>query len=188
MAMVSAVSICNIALAQLGANPIHSLNDAGTEAALCNTFYEQLVRAYLDKHPWNFAIRRIELPPDVETPLYQYKYQFTLPADCLRILTVDGDQKYNAEGRRIVTNKSTCFLKYVAEVTDTSQWSQGFIEVLTAAMTLRLAYPITKSADQVSLAQQNLQLALQSALAIDASEDISDDFGPDASSFIAVRF
>lgn len=188
MATTSAVSICNVALLQLGAKPIHSLDDDGAYAALCKTFYDQLARAYLDKHPWNFAIRRIELPPDVDKPLYGYDYQFTLPADCLRILTVDGAQKYAAEGRKIVTNKSTCFVKYLSNVTDVSQWSEGFIEVLIAALTLRLAYPITKSADQVNLASQNLQIALMNAQAIDASEDISDDFGPYESSFLSVRF
>lgn len=188
MAVTSSVSICNIALAQIGANPIHSLTDGSVEAGFCSAFYDQLVEAYLNKHAWNFAVRRMELPPDVDVPLYGFDHQFTLPADCLRVLTVNGDPRYNVEGRRIVTNSSNCFIKYVARVTDTSQWSQGFIEVVIAALTLRLAYPITKSSDQVALASQNLQISLMNALAIDASEDISDDFGPFQSSFISARY
>lgn len=188
MATTSAVSICNNALAQLGANAIHSLRDESIEAALCATFYEQARTSCLEKHPWNFAIRRIELPPDAAKPLYQYTHSFTLPADCLRILTVDGDPKYSSEGRKIVTNKNTCLLKYVADVTDSSTWSQGFVDYLIARMRSDLAFPITKSGDQQQLAAQMMGAALGQARLIDASEDISDDFGQFSSSFITARY
>lgn len=188
MATTSAVSICNNALAQLGANAIHSLQDESHEAAYCATFYEHARRSCLEKHAWNFAILRVELPPNAAKPLFQYTYQFTLPADCLRILTVNDDPKYNSEGRRIVTDRSTCFLKYVADVADSSTWSQGFIDFLTARMRFDLAYPITKSADQQSIAQSLMERALQQARLIDSSEDIMDDFGPYGSSLISARY
>lgn len=187
MASISAVSICNVALAQLGANPIHSLQDAQTEAVLCSTFYPQARTYCLSRHPWNFAIKRIELPADADIPLFQFKRQYTLPADCLRILTVDGDSFYKAEGRKLLSHRESCFLKYVADTEDTSLWSQGFIDYLTAKLRAQLAYPVTRDAGQVTVAEQLLVLAFTAAKGVDASEDFADDFGQFDNSFVNVR-
>ncbi len=188
MASTSAVSICNVALTQLGANQIHSLEDGGAQATSCSIFYENARLSCLARHPWNFAIRRVELPQDATGPLYQFKYQYTLPADCLRVLTLDGDPAYKAEGRKLLSDLPTCRLKYIADISDCSQWSAGFIDYLTARLRLDLAYVITKDGNQISTAKSLLDAAFAAAKVVDASEDISDNFGQFDSSLITVRF
>jgi hypothetical protein len=50
--MASEVSICNRALAMLGANTITSLQDGSTEANVCNAVYADARDAVLRSHPW----------------------------------------------------------------------------------------------------------------------------------------
>lgn len=185
---ISSVSICNTALTCLGSQPIHSLDDEGASATLCNTLFAQARTYCLTRHPWNFAIRRLELPPDVDKPLFGFTAQFTLPADCLRVLTIAGDPGYRIEGRKVLSNSSSCLIKYIADIEDVSTWSQGFTDFLTAKLRAQLAYPITKDQGQVQLAEQLALASFVIAKGIDASEDFADDFGQFDNSFVTVRF
>jgi len=187
MASISAVSICNVALSQLGEKLIHSLDDESTNAILCNMFYDSARRTALQWHAWNFAVRRIELPRDVSIPVYGFQYSYSLPADNLRLLQVDGGNDFKVEGNKILTNARTCFIKYVSDINDVSAWSQAFINVMQAAMRKDLSFPITKDTGQASLAESLYDKALKQAKLIDTSEDGATRLGSGMPSLIAVR-
>lgn len=143
---ITAISVCNTALAQLGGNLINSFTEGTTEATLCNTFWEQTRLTLLTQHPWNFAIERVELARNVGSPIFGYQYSFTLPTNCLRVLEVDLDGDYKIEGRKILTDRTTCKIKYVKDVTDVSTWSKGFVHTMTAAMRAHLAIQSPRAA------------------------------------------
>lgn len=185
---ISSISICNVALSQLGANLINSFSEGSTEAVLCNTFYEQARILLLSQHPWNFAIARIEIAPDVTAPIFHYEYQFTLPSNCIRILQVYNNDDYKIEGRKILTNTNQCFIKYVSDSTDVSTWSHGFINSLTALLHFNLSYPITKNAGEVATSRELFERAFTEARAVDASQDIEDPFLGGPGSLISARF
>lgn len=185
---ITSVSICNTALAQLGANLINSFTEGTVEATLCNTFWEQTRLTNLVKHPWNFAIERVELAQNATPPTFHYSYSYNLPTPCLRVLQVYENDDYKIEGRKILTNRKNCYLKYIKDVSDVSIWSRGFVHVMTAAMRAQLAYPITKNSQEVQLAEQLLENAWTEAKFIDASEDIEDPFGFGSNTLIEARF
>ena len=81
----SKVSICNMALSQIGAeSQIEDINEASVPARTCRLWYEQARRATLERFNWTFARRRQELalhsvPPAKVRYLYRYQY----PENCL---------------------------------------------------------------------------------------------------------
>lgn len=186
--MSSIVSICNTALTSLGANPIVSLNDGTTEALLCDSTWSQSRRAVLRLHPWNFAIKRTELAAETTAPVYDYKYSYPLPADCIRVIQVFNNQDYRVERKRIITNSETCFVKYIYDNEDIGNWEDSFIDLMSARIRLDLAYAITRSNSSVTQASALFQEKFKLAKAIDASEDIQEPFGHFDNSLIAARF
>ena len=86
--MASVVQICNGALNQLGASTILTLTEDSKNARLCNARYENVRDAVFRHHPWNCLQKRLALPADTEAPAWGFTKQFTLPADCLRLLRI----------------------------------------------------------------------------------------------------
>lgn len=187
MSTISSVTICNVALSQLGAKVIHSMDDESKNAAWCDMFYDSARRTCLQMHPWNFAIRRLELARDAATPVYGFQYQFTLPADNLRLLGVEDDNSYRVESYKILTNSKTCFISYISDVTDVSSWSQPFVNLMQAAMRKDLSFPITKDSGQEQLSEQLFDKALKLAKQVDTSENTSQRLGSGVPTLIAAR-
>ena len=60
-------SICNSALAKVGATSISSISGTDKKSVLCNLLYSKVRDKVLKAHPWNFAIKRARLAGDVDT-------------------------------------------------------------------------------------------------------------------------
>ncbi len=116
----SPVQICNAALLKLGAERINSLTENNKRARLCNERYDSLRKEVLRAHPWNFAIRRADIPKLTTKPEYEYAAEYQLPNDCLRVLETEADKsnpsgdilgpsttKFKIEGRKLLTNASS---------------------------------------------------------------------------------
>ena len=144
--MASVVDICNGALNQLGASTILSLTEDSKNARLCNARYTQVRDSLFRSHPWNCLIKRVELARDIETPSWGFSYQFTLPADCLRVLTIlNYDYDYKIEGRKIVANHGTVKIQYVSRIDDPNQYDELLRETISAALAADIAYAVTSS-------------------------------------------
>lgn len=184
----SVVGICNIALVSLGANTITSLSDGTVEAVLCDSMWDNARRAVLRLHPWNFALKRLELAPEVGTPSFDFKYTFPLPADSLRVIQVFRNPDYRVEQKKIISNTSTCFLKYVFDNQDIGSWDDSFKDLMAARMRFDLAYAITRSNTAVNTAAALYNEKLKTAKGIDASEDIQEPFGQFDNALVGVRY
>ena len=90
--MTSVVEICNSALNILGANNITALVEDSKNARLCNQRYEPLRDAVFREHTWNCLIKRVQLAQDTASPTHEYTYQYQLPSDCIRVLSLGGYQ------------------------------------------------------------------------------------------------
>lgn len=144
--MASVVDICNGALNQLGASTILSLTEDSKNARLCNARYTQVRDSVFRSHPWNCLQKRVQLAADTDTPAWGFTKQYTLPADCLRLLTIlDYDSDHKVEGRKIVTDNSTCKILYIARITDPNEYDELLRETLSAALAADIAYAITSS-------------------------------------------
>lgn len=159
----SEVSICNQALGWLGLDPIISLDDPVNTAALCKANFAPLRDALMESTDWTFAQKRIELPKSAAIPAWGYAGQFELPADCLRINYVtDSPDIYESmpmdpwvrEGSYILTQSSSCFMRYTAVSTDPKQWSEGFAQALAARLAAEIAMAATDSATHMGIMQE----------------------------------
>jgi hypothetical protein len=175
---VTPVSICSNALLMLGDNPIASFNETGDRARLASNLWDSARDYVLRKHPWNCAIKRVILSPDVTAPAFDYAYQFTLPADWLRTLSVgyEGerpDYKLEASdtGQKLLMQENVCRLRYVFRNETPTTWDASLVFVMTRVMRSLFAYPITQSGSMEQLIEQVLRESLREARAIDGSED-----------------
>jgi hypothetical protein len=111
------ISICNLALGLLGSKSI-TLNASSANHTLCTLFFDDSRDEILVQHPWNWARKRAYAVQTTD-PLFGladtvYEYQYTVPSDCLRMLTVGNDPsaKWAREGDMIITNEGALPVDY----------------------------------------------------------------------------
>ena len=193
--MAAVVQICNSALNQLGAGAITALTENSKNARLCNARYETVRDAVFRSHPWNCLIKRQQLAADSDTPAWGFTYQFTLPADCLRVLGIDShDSDYKIEGRKVLISSSAVKLIYISQITDPNEMDVLLRETISAALAADIAYSITANNQMARLFADKYALKLSEARHADASEGYNTDptLGPAdqvvAEDFITSRY
>jgi hypothetical protein len=156
--MASTVHVCNLALAKLGAKAIESLTENSKEARLCALFFESVRDDLLRAHPWNFAASRAALARLAEAPAFGFAAAFQLPADCLKVVGLNGDPRavFRIEGRRLLTDLDQARIVYTARVEDPTLFDPHFVQALAARLAAELCVPIAKSA---ALAERLWRLA-----------------------------
>tara|TARA_R100000458_G_scaffold59881_1_gene72423 strand:- start:4949 stop:5518 length:570 start_codon:yes stop_codon:yes gene_type:complete len=180
-------SISNSALVKLGAERINSLTETNRRAQLCNEQYEKVRDEVLRAHPWNFAIKRMELSQLTTTPAFEYDYEYLLPSDCLRVLELhDNTIKWSIEAdRKLLSDSATVKIKYISRVTATAEYDSLFIEALSFRLAADISYALVQSS---SLSQKLLgeyENVLSAARSIDAQEGTAPDLIDD--SFVESR-
>ena len=174
--MASVVQICNSALNQLGASSITALTENSKNARLCNERYETIRDAVFRSHPWNCLIKRVQLAKDTDTPAWGFKSQYTLPADCLRVLQIrDYASDYKIEGRKLLINEDKVFLIYSAQITDVNELDVLLRETISAGIASDISYAITSNLQVTKLMTEKYGLKLSEARHTDASEGYNTD-------------
>lgn len=143
--------LANGALALLGVDPIGTLADPVPRARVLKARYPLDRRALLELLPWRFATVRQSLPESAPAPAHRFAHAYALPADAVDIVQVgDGVTErglvWAQEGRRIVTDESAPLpVVLTLDVTDSSQFSDGFVDALSAKLAASAAYALTRS-------------------------------------------
>lgn len=191
----SIVDVCNSALQRCGSATIMNLSDNTREARACAVAYDSNRRDELRRHFWKFAIKRAVLAPDVATPASDFAYQFTLPTDCLRIVFPnDPYLDWSVEGRKILTNSSQSpfgvtsptvttsttaavklSLRYIADITDVTQWDASFYSVLSLSMAADICEVLTNSTSKRASIRDEYKDAMAEARVADAFESLPQD-------------
>ncbi|MDS6632227.1 hypothetical protein QYS46_21915 [Klebsiella michiganensis] len=131
--MASSISICSNALLALGAHPINSFDEATEHARLCSNIYPTVRNDLLRKHPWNCAVKRVVLSPSSTAPAFGFGYQFPLPGDLIRILSVGREYEdigYRVEGNRLLANQNVIYLRYLFRNEDESTWDSSLVNLV----------------------------------------------------------
>lgn len=172
------VSICNLALTELGAAnpPLTNLSDNTKAGRACNRIYLQARDQTLRDHPWNFALARASLAADTTAPLWEYTNAFPFPTGCLRIIECDTTEEWVVEGQSILTDAAAPLnIIYINSIDDPTLFDSLFVEAYAAKIAAEIAYDITASRgvanDMIALYQSKLQ----SARLVDAQESLSAD-------------
>ena len=192
----SAVSICSNALILLGDAPIDSFDDDAKRAQVVSNLYTTVRKAVLRDYPWGCCTKRVVLSPDVDQPAFDYGYQFSLPGDCIRILSIDTTSSiglgggsaagagayygaarrgwdlndYAVEGKKILANRGVVYLRYVFDNLIESTWDDLLVNAMTLAMAMRACYAITASTSLYQMLAQDYAQALKRARGADSQE------------------
>jgi hypothetical protein len=190
--MSSVVTICNLALGNLGKDSISSINEASAEARACKQFYDIVVDTAIQSYPWRWAGKTLSLAEVSNSKPNRWLYAYQRPDDCIKLLRIvdegmadympygdgikAGGHDYQIEGRTIFCDISPAYLQYTARQSDPALFPPAFVDALGMALAARIAMPITRDlrirADAVSLARQGMAAAQE----YDASEvrEVSD--------------
>jgi len=182
--MASEVSICNLALSNLGADAtIASLTEQSQEAFFCNRLYSGARDYVLRAFPWGFARHYLALS-DLGTPVGGWAYRYGYPAQCLTALEIvaagtrPGPKAIEFEialaddfsSQVILTDQEAATLIYTRQVTVPSVFSSMFIQALSWKLSTELAMPITRDAARMEAAQKMYSALVSEARARDANE------------------
>ena len=179
--MASKVEIANRALQIVGAKRIVSLTEDSRNARAINAAFESVKRAELRKHPWSFAIKRVQLAADATAPLFSRSNSFPLPSDFIRLLSPDPEVNFNdldwvIEGRSIITNSSAPLdVRYIWDVTDPNLFDTLFREVMSAKLAEQLCEEITQSNTKIATAQAFYKDVVTEAKKTNAIEKVSEE-------------
>lgn len=183
--MASVIQVANRALTKLGSARITSLSDDVKAARSISSCFEDLRDDELRAHRWQFAMKRTTLAALSDAPAFGYNYQYALPSDFLRIDMVDDrfpaaimdnyiDAEYlewTLEGNVILTDIGAPLkLRYVAQITDPTQWDENFREALASRVAMEIAEDLTQSESKKASAAKDYDRAIRQAIRINSIE------------------
>lgn len=186
--MASIVSICNLALGNLGKDSISDIDEATTEARMCRRFYSPALEALLAVHPWRFAEGRAILAEVENDRPNEWGYAYNKPVDCIAVRSIEQvttsagyipyleegspsvSWAYDYQGGRVYCNLSPVSLVYTKSVSDPSIFPPLFVDALSWHLSARLAVPLTRDQNLRQAASKTAQQASSVASAVDANE------------------
>jgi hypothetical protein len=140
------LNIANEAIALLGGQTLTDFTDNTEEARLVEQFYTSAIRQTLRDYDWAFATKRSsELTVLDDEPEFEWSYQYQLPADCIRVISVYGDPDFVIEGDVLLINESgDVYILYIYLITDISLFDSLFRRALVRRLAADMAYSLTK--------------------------------------------
>ena len=178
--MATKVSICSNALLMLGDKSINSLDEGTNRAQLASNLYDSTRDALLRSHPWNCAVKRVILAPDVAAPAFDYSAQFSLPSDWLKTLSVGPEGyevDYKHESGKLLANGTSLALRYIFRNTVEGSWDAMLVVGMELSMAASMAYAITGSASMADMMHSKLQQHMKTARSVDGQDDPAQTFG-----------
>ena len=154
MSATSPVAIINRALIKVGGSPITSLGDGSIEAIVADANYDMVRDAVTTAYEWTHAIKRFgPMNPTGTNPPGRYSYEYTLPADFLKMVFVSNDpnenfqlKEYAVESRKLLAKiGSGINIIYIGRVTDTTKFMQLFTEAFVFRLAAEFAMPLAES-------------------------------------------
>lgn len=215
--MSSEVEICNMALSNIRAGSINSLDESSLPAQVCSLKYNIIRDMLLTEIPWGFA-HKIKGLALLTTEIFNWAYAYQYPADCFKINRLVGAQEQllnsdaNVVSRAIDTqllpyrrtqvsyeifnfddnknigaNEANLRIDYVANITDPNLFSNNFILALSHLLAAEIAVPIVGVEKGRQLRSDSLQI-YKEYLATAESDDLNEQyFEPALSEFETIR-
>lgn len=176
--MSSSTQICNIALSEIGEDPILSLDENSRAARACNLVYDDIRKKVLRSHDWNFATDRVELALLTGSPSFGFDYQYQLPSDYLRLTATSWDEyadvKYKIEGNKLLINESSISIVYVKDFKDSANFDELFQEALSFRIASKLAIKLADDKTLRDRMMEEYMSVLAEARSIDSQEGTPD--------------
>lgn len=181
--MAAPVDIANNALARLGQAAIVSMSDTTPAAQACARQYDLSRLAELEVSSWVFATKRGSLPALASAPAFGFAYAYQFPSEAIRMIQIGefwvgssttdyrgaDESPFAIEGRQILTNLGAPLaVKYVSNVTDSSQFSPLFVQAVGCRLAMDLCQKLTGSGSLKESIRADYKQILAAALRSDA--------------------
>lgn len=205
--MVSKVSICNLALAQLGQSPISSLEQSDEKARRLKLFYNPVRDEVLRTHNWAFAtvqeplvLLDFPLSPSTETTgvigknsrfLYRYPCRSLFirrifdPSVPNRNVSFREVFRPDLQARGVACGLPGAWVEYTARVTDESLFDAAFVKCFSLALAADVALALTGDQGLAAGLLQKYTLSLDEARRVNMSENLQQV--PQQDAFTEVR-
>lgn len=140
---MTALDICNQALAHLGEPPIRGIDPSGTlPQRLCYMHYHPARRETLCGGQYGFA--------EHKSILINHGRGFRIPDECIRTrglrdVKMDGRTIIECNGGEISPDGKLMLLRYTADIEDPATFSAEFIREFTLRLALRMCMALTGS-------------------------------------------
>lgn len=185
----SETDVANSALIKVGADLITSIDDDNERARVLKSRLPFVRDGVLRSHPWNFALKRVQLAQTLNTPVYDFSNEFQIPSDVLRIISTNldpivtySDKKvttsygvslpsWTIEGDKLLSNDTTVKILYIARISDVTLWPSNFGEVVALGLAKESCYKFTQNRALMLDLAQEYEKQLAFARNFDAQEN-----------------
>jgi len=195
---LSAVKLCNLALSEIPADKIVSLDDNTIVAKECREQFAQVMGEVMEAGVWDFGRRRVRLTKIGEADSRYWKYRFQMPNDMAIPLSVNcwydgwagepfvgGSDEFSFSNGVLWALTDDVVLEYVTLDPAYSSMSKTFERAVALTLASRLAIPIKRDAAAKNRLMQEAEVFRDRALARSMNRNrnqnrYGDDFIPSA--------
>ncbi len=132
MALYNEVSVINTILALWVLPPVSTVAQTKKSQMLHSELPKAILHTQQNGLQWKFLTTTVTLDSPTTpnlSPLYQYT--FTLPPDCLKVISGYWQTKYFVKGKFLLTNSPTITITYIAYSFDYSQFPPHYIKYIS---------------------------------------------------------
>jgi hypothetical protein len=165
------ISIVNGSLVMVGADDINSFTDNTLEARLAKSIYTDTKQTLLQYYPWRFSLKQADIGGAlVDEPLFtKWKYKFTLPADLLRVISLENDEDYEVFEDGLYSNVTPCKLIYQFKISEQDMPSY-FIRALQFHLASLFSISLQEDKNKMDLFDKRADKETARARQIDAQQ------------------
>ena len=181
--MSTSTVVTNMALRKIGVTRIRNLSTDNSRAGrTARDVYDDVRRALLGKHSWNFAMRRAQLTASATSPTFGWDYAYPLPDDFVRMVSAhptDSDdalvpyrlENQSSDDRVLLTQSNQIYIRYVFDLQDVAIMPSYFRDVFAFQMARELAAALNLPLTNIDLSDRAFRKELANAKTIDGQED-----------------
>jgi len=156
---ITKYTIANRALLKIRSQTLETFEDETLQSNIVNQIYESFIQNLLECSDWKFATKKQQISKSTSTPINQWSYIYTLPADFLKLIAVwDSSSTYILSTRdfklfeknTLYSNTDGLWIDYIYRI-DESYWPYYFIEFVISALASELAIPISGDSNLAQL-------------------------------------
>jgi len=148
----SVLSICNEALAILGADRLPSLEDGSALAETCTTLASTTLHGVLTAYPWRWSLRHAALSRLALPPVLAHTYAFQMPPEALTLRAIFAGpepglppiHRFTRIADQVHADDAALWAEYQVQV-DIGHWPAPVRLVARYALAADLAVPVQNS-------------------------------------------
>ena len=158
---------------------------AQDEAVVCALHFARVRDSLLQSFPWVFA-RKTETPAALAEGVPGWRYSFTLPSECLKVLAVLAEDNrmsfYEAQETdlseppemaelieweeadgKLYANRNPVHIRYTGKVASVDDWAPLFTEAFVIKLAEAISPAVGASADLVQVLEKDFEQTIQTA-------------------------